>query len=295
VGDTGKHRENEAELPRHLAKALKTRWRRYRKALQRCQRKFTETAVHDSRIETRRMLSILELLGAFLPESHLKKSRRLLKRHLDSFAEVRDTQVQLLLVASLVSKFPELAAFQALLRRRERRGIKEARKKIKRVPTARLHDLIGGLRRELRSLHHHQARRASGDAVARAFAEVQSRRRRIQADDTGTIHRTRVAFKHFRYMVEGLAGTLPGLTRARLRAMQAYQTLMGEIQDCEVFLAALHRYAEKHRPEVATAARWFAELERRKRRLVARYLKRADALNGFWPLPGLAVPARSAR
>src|SRR6266446_4473151 len=51
---------------RHLASALKKQWRRYRKALRCCQENFSPAAVHDSRVETRRLLSLVGLLSPFL-------------------------------------------------------------------------------------------------------------------------------------------------------------------------------------------------------------------------------------
>jgi hypothetical protein len=40
-----------------LTGALQAQWKRYRKKLKRCQQKFSEKAVHDSRVETRRLLA----------------------------------------------------------------------------------------------------------------------------------------------------------------------------------------------------------------------------------------------
>src|SRR5260221_8758584 len=85
-----------------LSESLQARWKRYRKRLRQCQRKFSEEAVHDSRIETRRLLSLMELLGWFLGGDHLKKARRILKHHLNTFDELRDTQVQLIFVGRML-------------------------------------------------------------------------------------------------------------------------------------------------------------------------------------------------
>ena len=60
-----------AEIYEFLAESLKMRWKRYRKRLKQCQRKFSEGAVHDSRIETRRLLSLIDMLRVFLPEAGL--------------------------------------------------------------------------------------------------------------------------------------------------------------------------------------------------------------------------------
>ena len=81
-----------------LGVSLKKQWKRYRKELKRCQRKFSEKAVHQSRVETRRLLSIVELLDPFTPDGRLDKIRACLKRHLDTFDDLRDTHVQLLVV-----------------------------------------------------------------------------------------------------------------------------------------------------------------------------------------------------
>lgn len=65
-----------ADVLEHLGDSLNTQWRRYRKRLKRCQERFSEDAVHDSRVETRRLLSTIELLGAFIPERDIRKADR---------------------------------------------------------------------------------------------------------------------------------------------------------------------------------------------------------------------------
>jgi len=270
------------DLARLLAKSLKAQWKRYRKALQKCQRGFAGESVHDSRIETRRLLARLELLGAFLPEAHLAKAWRLLKRHLDSFSALRDIQVQRQRVARLLPRFPAMLDFDRALDERERREIKQARQAVKRFRIGKLRRLIEPVREELESQGTRKVSRRTARAVAAAFAEVARRRERVEPNDTATIHRTRVAFKHFRYMIEGLRDALPRLSPARLRAMQSYQASMGEIQDVEVLMAALRKFARQERIDPDVARPWFAELQRQRRRLIGRYLKRAGALDDFW-------------
>jgi CHAD domain-containing protein len=282
VGTQTSNGNTKTDLAGLLAKSLKVQWKRYRKALRKCQRSFSEESVHDSRIETRRLLARLELLGAFLPEAHLAKARRLLKRHLDSFSALRDTQVQRLRVARLLHRFPEMTDFDRALGERERRGIKQARQAVKRFKIGKLRRLIEMLREELGTQGNSKVSRRSVRAVAAAFAEVVRRRERVEPNDTVTIHRTRVAFKHFRYMIEGLRGALPRVSQARLRAMQTYQARMGEIQDVEVLMAALQKFTPQERIDPDGARSWFAELQRQRRLLIARYLKRAGELEDFW-------------
>src|SRR5664279_6176415 len=108
-----------ADVLKHLGDSLNTQWRRYRKRLRRCQERFSQDAVHDVRVETRRLLSTIELLGAFIPERDIKKVRRALKRHLDTFDQLRDTQVQLGYVGRMTGSFPLAGAFHAWLCKRE--------------------------------------------------------------------------------------------------------------------------------------------------------------------------------
>jgi hypothetical protein len=60
---------------------------------------------------------------------------------------------------------------------------------------------------------------------------------------------------------------------------------MGEIQDAEMLLAALDKFLRKQEIKPQAARRFRAELMRRRQRLIRVYLKAADQLLEFWPLP----------
>src|SRR5215472_12553042 len=96
---------------RQLSRLLKSQCKQYRKQLRRCQKKFSEGAVHDSRVAARRLSSVVELLGPFLAAATVKKIERVLKQHLDTFDELRDTQVQLATLRRLEHSFPAARSF----------------------------------------------------------------------------------------------------------------------------------------------------------------------------------------
>ena len=75
-----------ASLAASLAIRLKAERRRYRKRLERCQRKFSESAVHELRVETRRLLALLDLMCALHNPGSLRKARKLFKERLDAHA-----------------------------------------------------------------------------------------------------------------------------------------------------------------------------------------------------------------
>jgi len=272
-----------------VAGSLEQHWKRYRKALKRCQRKFSPKAIHAFRVETRRLLSRLELLGDLLSDQPLDKVRRLLKRNLDLLDDLRDTQVLLATLARMRRCSSVAQVFRASLLKREQRCIRRSHKQIQEVRTRRLGKLVAecqqDLEERLADRTPRKTRAALLRSINRGFRRVGRLHARVSPDDTSTIHRTRVAFKKFRYMVEALEGCLPGVTRERLEAMRHYQTLMGNIQDSAVLLAAMDRFLVEPEVSAESARRFRAQLVRRRRRLIRTYLAAADQLFGFWPLP----------
>jgi CHAD domain-containing protein len=85
-------------------------------------------------------------------------------------------------------------------------------------------------------------------AVDEAYARVIQRYERIDPAQPATIHRLRIAFKKFRYMVEPIHPILEGFPEDYLKRMHDYQTSMGEIQDMEAALQELSKF-EKSTPE----------------------------------------------
>lgn len=280
------------DVLKHLGDSLQVQWRRYRKRLKRCQERFSEEAVHASRVETRRLLATVELLRAFIPEDDLKKARRALKHHLDTFDQLRDTQVHLGYVGRLKGSFPLAGAFHAWLCKREARFTRETRRAVKHIKTRRLGRRINAFGTRINRLRKGTSRASAFEAevraIDRAFARVAQSCRRVKAADTATIHRTRIAFKRFRYMMDALSPLLPAVTDQHRSAMRGYQSMMGDIQDVEVLLVALEKFIRSQEIDGRSARQLRAELQRRRRWLIQVYMNAAGKLRQFWPLPGLA-------
>ena len=286
---------------KHLRDSLHVQWRRSRKRLKQCQRRFSEEAVHDTRVETRRLLATVELLRAFIGEEDLEKARRSLKRHLDTFDLLRDTQVQMGYAGRITRTFPIAREFRTWLRRRETRFTRKAGRSVKDIKTRRLGRRIAGFEAELARLRKTtpsaRAFETALHAIDRSFARVADVCGKVKASDTVTIHRTRLAFKRFRYMIEALSPLLPTVTDEHRRAMRGYQSMMGDIQDVEVLSASFDKFVRSQEIDPAKARPLREELRRRRRWLIRVYLNAANKLGQFWPLPGLAVghPVRSGK
>src|SRR5262249_42269748 len=121
-----------------------------RQKLKRCQKQFSGKAVHASRVEARRLLSIVQLLEPFLRGGRVEKVRQTLKQHLHTFNELRDTQVQLLAVGRMRRAFPAARSFYDYLFQREHQLARETRTTIRSVKTARLRRLVAACRADVK-------------------------------------------------------------------------------------------------------------------------------------------------
>ena len=287
-----------ALLARALADGLRTLRRRYCKRLERCQRRFSEAAVHELRVETRRLLAMLDLLRAFQFSRTLRKTRRVLKRRLDAFDALRDTHVCLALLKPLRREVPEARVLDPLWRRQERQWVAELRRNIKATKHARLQKRLKKLETSLRESAITAPRQTTNAlvlaALREAFANVEALRRGVRRRSPATIHRLRVAFKRVRYKCELLRPLLPGLTKKHLQHMRAFQARMGDIQDLEVMLAAVTMATEQQHVPPVVARGLRQTLLARRRDAIDRFLASVDELSTFDPAR-FAVSTASAK
>src|SRR6516225_1132435 len=270
-----------------LGCCLKDQWKRYRKQLRKCRRKVSKNAVHDLRVEARRLLSLLDLLGPFVPGSCVTKPRGALKCYLDTFDNLRDTHVQLSATCDLAKEFKAAQQFRRFLKKRESELRKSTRKETKHLRVKPLGKLIKAFRefikRWQRRSRPRQANLLLVRDITRAFDRTRQLKNRINPEDTHSIHCTRIAFKKFRYIVEALS-TQPGFQgREMLERFRRYQSLMGDIQDAEVLLRAFEKFVRKQKTKVEPALELTEALFHRRRQLVRKYIAHAHELLQFWP------------
>jgi CHAD domain-containing protein len=279
-----------------LAGALHQRWRRYRNALGRCQEKFSERSIHASRIEARRMSAQLSLLRVFAARRDIERAQEAIKNHLDTFDPLRDAHVQLATLKTECRHIAGAKQVRKFIRKREGRCQRKAEHRIQRVKTRAVREVVDELVAGLRERGKNPERmRVDRGKILRSvdatFARVAMYRSRMDAADPASIHRTRVAFKEFRYMMESMRLLCPQIRRRDLAAMHAFQNLLGDLQDTDVFLDRVDKLIRKKRvklSEVAPLRRW---LMRRHVRQVKLCLRHADVVHRFWPLKSVTVEA----
>jgi len=271
-----------------LANSLQKRWESYRQQLRRCQRGFSEETVHELRVATRRLIAQLVLTEFVVPGGKLQKARRILKRRLKALGKLRDLHVQRLFIGECATRYPELILVRDALQRTQRVLEKEVAANVKGFKTGKLKKWLSDAAWRLmldpeQSYHSDRLARSVERAVTQAFAEVVKRRRGIKPTSASTIHRTRTAFKKFRYMVESLSPAFTGLIKRDLRALAQYQRRMGMIQDLELVQACIAEFIQHHTETEPLLQPFGRYLQRSRARKLRSLWTSVDDLFSFWP------------
>lgn len=262
-----------------LVKRLDTCWERYRLELKRTRSEFAEEYVHDLRVAIRRLIAVMDLGRVITRQKKIKKSRKLLKSHLDAFDRLRDTQVQLVIVEELQTELPEIGAYRDRLREREKHQVLHLQKKIREFSSAGLSKQVNRLENALLSEDTGEAQAALWAAVDQSYARVLQDQRAVRADDTTAIHHERLDFKKFRYRVESVYSLLPNAPQDLLRRLHDYQAAMGEIQDAEVGLHMLDDFIARYRADIPAVRIRFVEMRQAR---IAAFLDQMNSLQSFW-------------
>jgi CHAD domain-containing protein len=270
-----------------LARRIRDLRRRYSKRLERCQRKFSPPAVHELRIATRQMLALTDLLESLTLGMSVHKIRRTFKRRLDAFDALRDTQVQRCRLVGFSEEFAVVRELDRWLKRQERKLIKQLLRDVKALRQDRIERW---LKRAERNLKRMEAKENRGllpkvsRALKTSFQLVTRLRRGARADRISAIHRLRIAFKHHRYLCELLQPLWPPLAVMNLKAMHRFQTLMGEIQDCEVMLAGIRDAVEGGAVEARAIVTLRKAVLLQRTRCIRSFLEKIERLWEFQPI-----------
>jgi CHAD domain-containing protein len=272
-----------------LLAALDDRWKKYRAELKRCREEFSNEAVHDLRTASRRMLAFIRLLKSLSPRSRLQKLNRAFKDQLDEFDDLRDIQVVLAEVSETVKELPQLQEFQDHLQSVEKGLLKTLRKRLRVVDLFDVSKRIRRLRESLKKETEDDLIPQAFQAVDDAFLITKRRRDWVNPAQATSIHRVRIAFKTFRYMVEIIHPLLDDYPSKNLKCMHDYQSLMGEIQDVEVILEALTDAPVNVSSFDPEPVRRYYESYHAK--AISAYLARMNELDTFWrPAPQQPFP-----
>jgi CHAD domain-containing protein len=268
--------------PNLLLEALDKRWNDYYAELKLCRHETTKEAVHDLRVATRRLISLIELLRAILPHPRLQKLRRSFKSQLDDFEELRDIQVVAVEVSEVLDDLPEAKEFLSHLEKREKRLLRAVGKQVHILKPGNLIKRISAVRKSV-------VKAADGeegldrqllDTVDDAFALVLHRSELLDPAKPASIHRLRIAFRRFRYLVEIIHPVLPDYPKESLGHLHDFQDSMGIVQDIEILLNHLAEFSEKEPSFNPKPVRRY--FQQRHAEVVGIFFKGAPKARSFW-------------
>ena len=263
-----------------LLDSLDERSTTYAKRAKRCRDEFSTDAVHDLRTSIRRLLAILDVVAFMTSASKIEKLSDRLKDQLDGFSDLRDMQVMLDKLEQDVNTLPELEPLQDYLEKREKRRQRADEKHIQNIKPGGVEKRVLKIRRSVEDLSELEVRKELPQAVDQAYLTVIQRYGEVDPAQLVSIHRLRVGFKKFRYMVEAIYPCLPNFPEALLKQMQEYQTEMGNIHDMQVFLETLAEFAETSDAYNPAPVRRI--YEKILTEAVSKYLKHKDDVLTFW-------------
>lgn len=264
-----------------LIDSLQNRWGKYQTELKTCRREFSEEAVHDLRVAARRLLSSLNFLYAVMQDPRVRKVQRVLKGQLDHLDDLRDVQVLLSDIAGNIHEAPHLKPFKEYLQRREKKLMRTARKEIKALKTADLSRRIRKLYKIVEIFTQAGLNVGLLSAVDRAYAIVMQRYGLVDPAQPATIHRVRLAFKKFRYMVEVVCPIVEDFPSDLIKRMHDYQSLMGDVQDMETAFRELTAF-DGHAPAGYVPAPLHFYYKERHALAVSCYIRGKGEVVTFW-------------
>jgi CHAD domain-containing protein len=233
-------------------------------------------------VATRRLLAVMDFVRQLDPQPPMQKIRRVLKDQVDSLDDLRDTQVMLVEVSESLADFPQLKPFEKHLLAREKKLLRKTRKDVEAFQPSDLKKRVEKIRLELEENSVDEAWTAHLlTALDQAYARAIEAFGQIEAARPASIHRFRVKFKKFRYMIEVMVPALKNYPETCLEKMHDYQSRMGDVQDATVLLDALNEYAEEtESTDDLTAVR--EAFEKRRAELINKFMEGKEEIHAFW-------------
>jgi CHAD domain-containing protein len=237
---------------------------------------FDEDAVHDLRTALRRCRSIAIAMQEVDPSANWREMEEQAKRLLDGMSILRDAQV----VHALISRFAIRGAAVDLLvaetHKHEKKGERKAAKRLRKFDEKRWREWE-------ETLPERAARIPVGGEVLQLLGverwnECWERHRfAMRSRSKLSIHKLRVSVKRFRYFAENC---LPGRHERWSGDLRKMQDVLGDIHDLDV----LWSHVVRLRNQISQEERehWRAEIEARRRPLLAEYLKMAKPPVAIW-------------
>jgi CHAD domain-containing protein len=265
-----------------LLEAVEKGWNEFQIRFKLYRHEASEESVHDLRVASRRLLSVIELLRGIAPYPRLQRLRKYLKDQLNSYDELHDTQVMIVEICKILEELPEAEPFLGYLEKHKKHLLRVAEKKADQLNLGNLKKRIGLIHKVLEKLVEKDER--LNDHLLRvvddAYSLVLNRMEILDPGQIATIHRLRIAMKKFRYLVEIVYPQVQGYPVGTLDLMHEFQNVMGDIHDIEILLTTMDEFYENQRHEQPESVVHFFQKTHLER--IDTFYKNISCIKSFW-------------
>ncbi len=221
--------------------------------------------VHRARVATRRLRAALRIFDDCFPARRVRRWRKALRRTTRELGEARDCDVQIDylcgVLASATSKacFPAIARLLVGLERRRERLQGRVVEAMRRLESSNvLREMQRTTKKMLSAAELPEASASTPAAYEYSQRHIICRWGRFRQqqssladpDDQRGHHAMRIAAKRLRYTVEIARPLYGGELDEALNSIKRVQSLLGEVHDCDVWLANLDRFAAEERERI---------------------------------------------
>jgi phosphohistidine phosphatase len=195
-------------------------------------------------------------------------------------SDLRDVQVQISTIRKISKDFPELRKFYKRLQNDEQTYLKRSKQVTAPAFVNPLASAIGRIKVSLNTrratLAPDRAQNIVAETINKSFDLVAKRLKELNPGEYSTIHRVRLAFKPFRYLLETFYPLLPEVDLNQVKKTLWLARVMGEIQDCDVLMKNLVEYKWENGDQRKAMLEIWQETETRKNEATRRFLGSLD-------------------
>ena len=213
--------------------------------------------VHRMRVASRRIRTALALFSDDLPPKHSDNWRTEMRRVTRALGAARDTDVQIEYVAAFLAQttdpIQQPGVARLLLRLRQQR-IRQQVKIVKVIDRLEAKHIVEDMAETMLGLVVHarvyeidtlppDLYPRAGEAIRLRLEEFLAYEPHVAYPERLTeLHAMRIAAKHLRYTLEVFAPLYSSALRKPVKVLKEIQDLLGQIHDCDVWLALLPQF-----------------------------------------------------
>ena len=251
-----------------------------------CKKEITEEHVHDIRVALRRLMALTEIMYPLLDISKKKSKNniKLMKQKFKMFGPLRNIHISILYIDNMKKDFPDLESFSNHLNILEKDLSKKLSKEFNKMEISDIKKISELLQKKISKISKtDDVYNMLLTSAITSFEDVVSLLEKADPDDIKSIHKVRIAFKKFRYMIEVIDSINP-VGQDFHDNMKSIQDILGNIQDLSVIELLLCDFIEKEHPaECGILSIEYHELLKRQKSLVNSFLQSKEKIYSLDP------------